>query len=141
MILPNVAISIQQPWARLIVNGVKDVENRTWRHKHRGPVLIHASRKTDERAAMAIRTGFHPVTLERLDGAARLGFDLDLEAGGIVGVADLVDMVENHASPWFVGPIGFVLQNARPLPFMPMNGALGIFKATYDARLIKAEAA
>lgn len=141
MNLPNVAISIQQPWARLIVNGVKDVENRTWRHKHRGPVLIHASRKMDERAAMAIRTGYHPVTLERLDGAADLGFDLDREAGGIVGMADLVDMVEDHASPWFVGPIGFVLQNARPLPFMPLTGALGIFKATYDTRLLKAKAA
>lgn len=37
------AISIRQPWAWLIVNGFKDIENRSWRTKYRGPVLIHAS--------------------------------------------------------------------------------------------------
>ncbi|WP_245839042.1 ASCH domain-containing protein [Yersinia kristensenii] len=37
------ALSIRQPWAWLIVNGYKDIENRTWNTKCRGPVLIHAS--------------------------------------------------------------------------------------------------
>jgi hypothetical protein len=36
------AISIRQPWAWLIVNGYKDIENRIWAAKLRGPVLIHA---------------------------------------------------------------------------------------------------
>ena len=36
------AISIRQPWAWLIVNGYKDVENRVWFAKLRGRVLIHA---------------------------------------------------------------------------------------------------
>lgn len=48
--------------------------------------------------------------------------------GGIVGVADIVDCVEAHPSPWFFGPYGFVLANARPLPFTPCKGALGFFK-------------
>lgn len=26
------AITIKQPWASLIVEGVKDIENRTWRY-------------------------------------------------------------------------------------------------------------
>ena len=37
------ALSVRQPWAWLIVNGVKDIENRLWRTHHRGPSLIHAS--------------------------------------------------------------------------------------------------
>ncbi|HDU8694716.1 TPA: ASCH domain-containing protein, partial [Morganella morganii subsp. morganii] len=37
------AISIRQPWAWLIVNGHKDIENRSWRTKYRGQVLVHAS--------------------------------------------------------------------------------------------------
>src|SRR6267378_3713180 len=41
-------ISIRQPWASLIVSGVKDVENRTWSTRYRGPVLIHASRTADK---------------------------------------------------------------------------------------------
>jgi hypothetical protein len=32
-------ISIRQPWASLIVSGLKDVENRTWRTRYRGRVL------------------------------------------------------------------------------------------------------
>lgn len=36
------AISIHQPWAWLIVEGYKDIENRTWLTAYRGPVLIHA---------------------------------------------------------------------------------------------------
>jgi hypothetical protein len=34
---------VQQPWAWLIVNKHKDIENRTWKTKHRGPLLIQAS--------------------------------------------------------------------------------------------------
>jgi len=37
-------ISIRQPWAALIVSGIKDVENRTWPTRYRGQLLIHASR-------------------------------------------------------------------------------------------------
>ena len=36
-------LSVRQPFATLICSGVKDVENRTWKTKYRGQVLIHAS--------------------------------------------------------------------------------------------------
>ena len=45
------ALSIMQPWAWLIVNGHKAIENRTWRCHVRGPILIHAGKKLDEDAA------------------------------------------------------------------------------------------
>ncbi|MEI3544750.1 MAG: ASCH domain-containing protein [Alphaproteobacteria bacterium] len=41
-------LSIRQPWAWLIVNGYKDIENRTWPTHFRGKVLIHAGKKWDE---------------------------------------------------------------------------------------------
>ena len=41
------ALSIRQPWAELIVAGLKDIENRTWRTDYRGPVLIHAGMKIE----------------------------------------------------------------------------------------------
>lgn len=44
------AISIRQPYAYLIVNGKKDIENRNWKTKQRGRVLIHASQKIDDEA-------------------------------------------------------------------------------------------
>ena len=40
------AITVKQPWASLIVHGIKDIENRTWPCPKRyigKRVLIHAS--------------------------------------------------------------------------------------------------
>ena len=41
------ALSIRQPWAWLILNGYKDLENRTWRTDYRGPLLIHAGMRVE----------------------------------------------------------------------------------------------
>src|SRR5216683_3431530 len=41
------ALSIQQPFAWLIVNGYKDIENRTWNTNYKGFVLIHAGKQVD----------------------------------------------------------------------------------------------
>jgi hypothetical protein len=48
--------------------------------------------------------------------------------GGIVGQAELVGCVTESSSRWFCGPYGFVIRDARPLPFKPCRGALGFFK-------------
>lgn len=51
----------------------------------------------------------------------------DLQRGGIVGEAEIVDCVTKSNSPWFCGEFGFVLQGAKALPFTPCKGALGFF--------------
>ncbi len=43
------ALSIMQPWAELIVAGIKDVENRTWPTGFRGPIIIHTGQRPDAR--------------------------------------------------------------------------------------------
>jgi hypothetical protein len=40
-------LSVKQPWASLIVLGIKDVENRFWHTSHLGRLLIHASKEWD----------------------------------------------------------------------------------------------
>lgn len=119
------AISIRQPWAHAIVAGLKDVENRTWRTKYRGPVLIHAGKTKDTSELWSY-----------IDLKSRRGIEAKTGAewramvfGGIIGVAEIVDCVSQMDSPWFTGPWGFVLRNARPLPFYPCRGRLGFFKA------------
>jgi ASCH domain len=42
-------LTIRQPWAWAIIYGGKDVENRSWLTKHRGPLLIHAGSAFDPR--------------------------------------------------------------------------------------------
>lgn len=38
-------ISLQQPWAHFLVTGHKVIETRSWNTTHRGPILIHASKR------------------------------------------------------------------------------------------------
>ena len=38
------ALTIKQPYASLIVEGIKDIENRTWKTNYRGRILIHAGK-------------------------------------------------------------------------------------------------
>jgi len=39
------AISLHQPWPNMIADGVKTIETRCWPTKHRGDLLICATRK------------------------------------------------------------------------------------------------
>lgn len=129
------ALSIRQPWARLILVAGKDVENRDWPTRHRGRILIHAAQSmtrgewedaiTFSRAIISRtgrRHGDAPCTLRSLGLAPD-----DLQRGGIIGSVDLVDCATASDSPWFMGRYGFVLRNPKPLPFTPWKGQLGFF--------------
>ncbi len=120
-------ISIRQPWAWLVVNGYKDIENRSWRTKFRGRILIHAAKAmTDEEwlDAMLFATRRCQLPQSVVDNARD---EVASQRGGIVGSVEIVDCVDGHRSPWFVGDYGFVLRDARKLPFIPLRGALSIF--------------
>ena len=43
-------LTIKQPWATLIAEGLKEFEFRTWNTKYRGDILIHAGKGTDKEA-------------------------------------------------------------------------------------------
>ena len=43
-------ITIKQPFATLIAEGLKEYEFRTWRTKYRGDILIHAGKGIDKEA-------------------------------------------------------------------------------------------
>lgn len=49
------AISLRQPWASLIIYGLKPVEIRTWQTNYRGPLIIHAAKTVDEDALLRFR--------------------------------------------------------------------------------------
>ena len=44
------ALSVRQPWATLIVCGVKGIEIRSWSTAYRGRLFIHASKTIDQEA-------------------------------------------------------------------------------------------
>lgn len=122
------ALSIRQPWAWLIVNAGpcgKDIENRTWHTKFRGRFLVHAAQGMTRKEYEFARD----FALEA-DATLLPPFE-DLQRGGIIGSVELVDSVDHSDSPWYMGEKGFVLQDPKPLPFMPLKGRLGFFDVDY----------
>ena len=128
--LPQKALSIRQPWAWLIVNGIKDVENRNWRTHYRGPVLVHAGKKIEMYA--------YDYVAETISDTIKIPPPDQLECGGIVGVTTIVDCIESFSdSPWHVlGANGFILRESKPLPFMPCKGNLSFFKVNYSTEIV-----
>jgi hypothetical protein len=114
------ALSIRQPYAWLIANGIKDIENRDWPTKFRGRVLIHAG-VTYPKRDYADDAEDYP-DMYGIEYPPR-----EQMIGGIVGVATIIDCVSKSDSKWFLGAYGFVLADAKPLPFVPCKGKLSFF--------------
>jgi len=106
------AITVHQPWAELIVRGEKDVENRSWRTHHRGPLLIHAGARADG------------------SSFAEVGVSEDVDRGAIIGVVEVVDCRQDRTSPWHEeGSWGWYLAGARRFRKpVPMKGRRGLFE-------------
>nr|WP_321482314.1 ASCH domain-containing protein [uncultured Cohaesibacter sp.] len=123
--LPDLALSVRQPWAWAIILAGKDVENRSWQAVNhglnvRGRIAIHASKgmKRDEYEATA--AFMRSIGVECPPAA-------DLLRGGIIGSVEVIDVVKESDSRWFFGPRGLVLANPLPCEFKPCSGALGYF--------------
>jgi hypothetical protein len=128
-------LSIRQPWAWIITHPTevaacglppKTIENRDWSTRHRGGLLLHASATVeasffDRQSGLLLPdywAGRFGATGRRLAQVIPQ-HRKDYPTRAIVGYAELVEVVEESASPWFVGDYGFVLASAHALP--PMN--------------------
>lgn len=134
-------LSVRQPWASLIVAGIKPIENRKWYCAYRGPLLIHVGKTwaLDEQLA---QNSLLEIANAMGDQRRR---DLLITArsllGGLIGVCDMVGCVHEKEwlslgwaaydgyTNWFVGPYGFRLANARAFPsIIPYKGMQGLFR-------------
>jgi hypothetical protein len=104
------AITIHQPYAELIARGDKQIENRTWRTHHEGPLAIHAAGLTSQR---------------HRELAAEFGVDLErVPLGAIVAVAQRIECVKISDVPRLLrrsqgvhafGPWCWILHEVRRL--------------------------
>ena len=126
-------ISVRQPWANLIVWGLKTIEIRTWSTQYRGALLIHASKTADE---IGIRR-----------------FPMDNQSlGALIGEVELLDVKPFTAEMWSeladchldIGPYVpglFAWFIANPVPFerpIPYSGMPGLFDVDLAASLQEA---
>lgn len=124
------ALTVRQPWAWAIANG-KDVENRTWRTKHRGLLAIHAAARLDYETAFAavarLHSGDLPPRWWREPGV--------LPTSAIVAVVDLHDIVRDSTSRWAMpGQWHWLLRDVRPLAEpVPCVGARGVWEVGLQA--------
>src|SRR5688500_17891096 len=124
----TLALSIQQPWAELILYGRKSIELRTWTTDYRGKLWIHTGQKSNP----------------ELDRRFQL---TDLFRGGYIGTVTLehvysmdrdkwVRWQEQHldGGPYHRGFFGWVLSN--PVRFenpIPAPGQLNLFTPPPEA--------
>lgn len=120
-------ITIKQPFATLIAQGLKEYEFRTWRTNYRGEILIHAGKTIDK------------------DAMKRYEYlNLDYPTGCIIAKANLTDCVyvdsdlkkelERKDKIVYYGIInstkdeyGFKLDNIEKIEPIKINGKLGIW--------------
>ena len=124
------ALSLKQPWATLVVHGLKTIEVRRWPTVRRGHLLIHAARVPDDR----------PEAWRHVPEALRAEAK---QQGGIIGSVDLTQCLTyrnldeflrdqakhlNEAS-WFEPPqlYGFTFAQPRKLPFRKYPGWFRFF--------------
>lgn len=98
IIVKEKVLSVKQPFAYLICAGIKDVENRTWKTKYRGRVLIHSSAK------MNCDYPFELLTTKQVEDLGIIRFkdfmkDYD-KVSSIIGSVEIVDCVINYDSVW-----------------------------------------
>lgn len=128
--LPDLALSVRQPWPWTIIHGGKDIENRDWSTKIRGRVCLHAAKGMTRDEYEDCLDTIHQISLTHpfTPGLTLPAFD-ELPRGGIVGTVEIVGCVTDSSSPWFFGRYGFVLHQPEPIDeFIPVKGALGFFR-------------
>lgn len=133
-------ISLWQPWAQMIVWGLKMYETRSWQTSYRGTLLIHAARRwTQAEKDYCSLYPFNEAIAERLGGAIS-----DLPLGFIVGIAELVDILptdnraalkltreEDLVGNFLPGRFAWKLRDAREFSApIAVRGEQGLFEWT-----------
>lgn len=138
-------LSVKQPWALLLAEGRKDIENRTWTTNYRGKVLLHATAKPDSSVVMYRKNVKKPSWQEiQMFSALEECEGKDLY-GCIIGEAEIVDCVQNHSSCWAEkGVWNWVIKNPvlYPEPVRGIKGKLGLWEhrpADSDSEIVNGD--
>lgn len=126
------ALSIIEPYASLIRDGIKHIETRSWKTRYRGEILIHASGKripkeyrenTDLMALVQSTRPGHILCKARLVGCIEMTEDW---------IATLSE-TERACGFYSPGRYGWILEDIEPITPIPAKGMLGIWKYEEDA--------
>ena len=134
-------LSLTEPYATCILNGVKKIETRSWKTSYRGPLLIHAS------ATKIPPESRKNAALMALVDPGRLHY------GHIICACALIDCIpmtsefieeirrtrpdEYTAGVYAEGRYAWLLTDIRPLPEpIPAKGRLGLWEYQTQANTL-----
>lgn len=118
-------LSLRPPWGLAVVRGLKPIETRTWRTKHRGLTVIHHSLTPDPDGPWHLFAG-EEMTCGAAIGSVNLMHCRDMEARDVP--LALCGVTPGRQAWETRDPFEFVT------PF-PMKGQLNVFDAELPARL------
>ena len=126
----RIAVSIKQPWATLVVHGLKTIELRRWRPKRTGRVYIHTGAKADASHFAWMQLPPELASFAKL----RQGLLGRVDLTGVAAYGTLAEFRADrgrHLAPdeWFAdGLVGWTLSGAEPIPFEACRGNLRFFR-------------
>ena len=124
------ALSIKEPYATLILDGVKRIETRSWKTNHRGDLLIHASS-----CKIPKEYRDNKELMKLVDGR-------EMNYGKLICKCKLIDCVEmtqefidevakNHnefvSGFYEVGRYAWILDDIKPIDKVDAKGRLGVW--------------
>lgn len=120
-------LSIQQPWAWAVMEGLKDVENRTWERQYRGDLWIHASGTYDKAGERWINQNFPDITIPS-----------ELPRKCVLGKVSL-DKIAPSDSPWAIqGQYHWQISHPQKLTNpISKKGQLDLWDSKLDPVLIQ----
>ncbi len=115
------ALSIKNPFAMLIIEGLKTIEVRKKPTNFRGTIYVHVSKKASELNVIVPGTNTEDVCKSQL--------------GNVIGTVEIVDCrpltredLEAACLPYmFEGQYAWVLANPQKIAPFPVKGQLGLF--------------
>ena len=135
---PLTVITLWQPWATLLIKGVKIHETRSWYTSHRGKILIHAAKR---------KINWCEIQLNLLEEIYPDITEWEYPLGAIVGEMELVDCRQCGAvrvpvsesdrltGDWSDGRFAWEMRNVKPLLIPNVKGKQGLWK--YEPSTIK----
>ena len=130
-------LTVRQPWAGLIMLGIKNIENRTWTTQYRGKLIIQASAQMYDTDWMSARYTCRKLNIKFPDGDMMLG-----KTGELLGAVTLTKILPalntgEVGADWQIEMnYGWVLENPLPFPVtIQVKGKLGLWDLPEDIHL------
>ncbi|CAA0367341.1 ASCH domain [Arabidopsis suecica] len=106
----NPCLTMHQPWASLLVHGIKRIEGRSWPSPIRGRLWIHAASKVPDEATIKAMEEFYQ-QIYAVDGITDIQFPQHYPVSRLIGCVEVVGCVtSDELQNWDALPQGVRLE-------------------------------